>query len=144
MFGRGSYDMKDSLAAQMARGEGAGRTPERKLRGDVVIAAVADEEYGSFGTADLIRHLKPTRPSSPSRPRCEFVWRTRAICGSKSRPRGRAAHGSRFEQGVDANMRMGRFLRALDRWSTTCARARRIRWWGRRRCMPRRSRAAKA
>src|SRR6185436_6261177 len=27
---------------------------------------------------------------------------------------GRAAHGSKFEQGVDANMRMGRFLAELE------------------------------
>jgi acetylornithine deacetylase len=28
---------------------------------------------------------------------------------------GRAAHGSRFDQGIDANIRMGRFLAGLDR-----------------------------
>ena len=35
---------------------------------------------------------------------------------------GRAAHGSRFEQGIDANMRMGRFLAELGQTGTRPAR----------------------
>ena len=62
MFGRGSYDMKGSLAAQMAAAK-ALIDAGAKLRGDLVIAAVADEEYGSLGTADLINMSAPTPPS---------------------------------------------------------------------------------
>src|SRR5262249_53378085 len=57
MFGRGSYDMKGSLAAQIAAVK-ALIDSGAKLRGDVVIAAVADEEYGSIGTMDVIQHIK--------------------------------------------------------------------------------------
>src|SRR6202051_2708920 len=43
-----------------------------QLRGDVLVAAVADEEYGSLGTSDLIRHIKVdgaivTEPARPAR-----------------------------------------------------------------------------
>jgi acetylornithine deacetylase len=37
-----------------------------------------------------------------------FVW-------ARIETKGRAAHGSRFREGVDANMRMGRVLRELER-----------------------------
>src|SRR5437899_3200715 len=49
VFGRGSYDMKGSLAAQMVAIK-ALVDAGKKLRGNVVLAAVADEEYGSLGT----------------------------------------------------------------------------------------------
>ena len=53
LYGRGSYDMKGSLAACMAAAKALAGSGAR-LRGDVVVAAVADEEYGSLGTRDLI------------------------------------------------------------------------------------------
>src|SRR6185369_5175131 len=55
LYGRGSYDMKGSLAACMAAARALAASGTR-LRGDLVVAAVADEEYGSLGTRDLIDH----------------------------------------------------------------------------------------
>lgn len=114
MFGRGSYDMKGSLAAQMAAVKSLTDSSTR-LRGDVVIAAVADEEYGSLGTADLIRHVKTdaaivTEPTS-----VRICLAHKGYLWIDVETNGRAAHGSRFEQGIDANMRMGRFLAELDK-----------------------------
>lgn len=113
IWGRGAYDMKGSLAACMAaaRAIGAGSTP---LRGDLVIAAVADEEYGSLGTADLATHTL-TDGAIVTEPTANrvclahkgYLWIEVAVAG-------RAAHGSRFEEGVDANLRMGRFLHRLE------------------------------
>src|SRR5258708_7260948 len=57
VYGRGSFDMKGSLAACMAAAKALVDTGVR-LRGDVLVAAVADEEYGSLGTSDLIRRVK--------------------------------------------------------------------------------------
>ena len=111
LYGRGAYDMKGSLAAQMAAAKalaGAG------LRGDIVVAAVADEEYGSVGTADLIPRYKVDAAivTEPTALRVclahkGYVWIEVTV-------EGRAAHGSRFDLGVDANMRMGRLLAALE------------------------------
>jgi acetylornithine deacetylase len=57
LYGRGSFDMKGSLAACMAAAKALADSGVR-LRGDVLVAAVADEEYGSLGTRDLIRRVK--------------------------------------------------------------------------------------
>ena len=112
LYGRGAYDMKGSLAACMAAVRTLARSGPR-LRGDVVVAAVADEEYGSLGTAGLVETVRTdaaivTEPTSLRICRAHkgYVWLEAVV-------EGRAAHGSRFEEGVDANLRMGRFLGGL-------------------------------
>lgn len=52
--GRGSYDMKSGLAAMMIA---ASRVAARPRRGDILLALVADEEYGSAGTEEVLRHF---------------------------------------------------------------------------------------
>jgi len=114
MFGRGSYDMKGSLAAQIAAVK-ALKDSGAKLRGDVVIAAVADEEYGSIGTADLITHLKTDAAIVTEPTAAKICLAHKGYLWVEVETKGRAAHGSRFEEGIDANLRMGRFLAHLDR-----------------------------
>ncbi|HWZ31582.1 MAG TPA: ArgE/DapE family deacylase [Bryobacteraceae bacterium] len=112
MFGRGSYDMKGSLAAQITALKAiAGK----ELRGDVVIAAVADEEYGSLGTMDLIKHVKTDAAIVTEPTAVQICLAHKGYLWIEVETKGRAAHGSRFEQGIDANMRMGRFLAELDK-----------------------------
>jgi len=113
LFGRGAYDMKGSLAACMAAAKAIARS-RTPLRGDLVVAAVADEEYGSIGTAGLLRTLRTdaaivTEPTSLRICRAHkgYLWIEVEVLG-------RAAHGSRVDLGVDANLRMGRFLVALE------------------------------
>jgi len=113
MFGRGSYDMKASLAAQIAAAKALAES-NVKLRGDLVIAAVADEEYGSLGTADLIRHVKTDAAIVTEPTAVQICLAHKGYLWIEVETKGRAAHGSRFEQGIDANMRMGRFLAQLD------------------------------
>ncbi|MBI4421448.1 MAG: M20/M25/M40 family metallo-hydrolase, partial [Gemmatimonadetes bacterium] len=55
LYGRGAYDMKGSLAACIAAAKALADARQR-LAGDLLIAAVADEEHASIGTADVIRH----------------------------------------------------------------------------------------
>ncbi len=52
LYGRGAYDMKGSLAAIMVAGAEAARA---SLRGDVLVAAVADEEVYSIGAEAVAR-----------------------------------------------------------------------------------------
>lgn len=113
MFGRGSYDMKGSLAAQIAAVK-ALIDSGAKLRGDVVIAAVADEEYGSLGTMDVIHHLKTDAAIVTEPTAVQICLAHKGYLWIEVETVGRAAHGSRFEQGIDANLRMGRFLSSLE------------------------------
>lgn len=114
LYGRGAFDMKGSLAAQLAAAK-ALIDNDVGLQGDLLIAAVADEEYASIGTADLLNYYRPhgaivTEPTDLALCLAHkgFVW-------LEVETLGRAAHGSRFDLGIDANMRMGRFLSHLER-----------------------------
>jgi acetylornithine deacetylase len=114
LYGRGSYDMKGSLAACMAAARTLAGSGAR-LQGDLVVAAVADEEYGSIGTADLATRV-PTDGAIVTEPTSLRVCRAhKGYLWIEVTVEGRAAHGSRFEQGIDANLRMGRFLARLER-----------------------------
>src|SRR6266567_6049900 len=48
LYGRGAYDMKGGLASIMLT---AAAAKQRRLRGDVMLTAVVDEEYASIGTS---------------------------------------------------------------------------------------------
>ena len=114
IYGRGSQDMKASMAAMMASAKAlvdAGIS----LRGDLIITGVADEEHSSLGTEALVKHIKAdaaivTEPTDMHLCRAHrgFIWFDIEVFG-------RAAHGSRYAEGIDANMRMGRFLAELDK-----------------------------
>ncbi len=109
VFGRGAYDMKGSLAACMAAIKALAESGSR-LRGDVVVAAVADEEYGSLGTTDLIQHLKVDGAIVTEPTALDVCLAHKGYLWIEVEIAGRAAHGSKFELGIDANMMMGRFL----------------------------------
>lgn len=114
LYGRGAYDMKSGLAACMLAVEAA---QGLNLRGDVMLSAVADEEYGSIGTeallaewsrwpADAVLIAEPTELDISIAHR-GFVWLDIETMGI-------AAHGSRPQLGVDAIVKMGVALVALD------------------------------
>ena len=118
LYGRGSYDMKGSLAACIEATRAIAMS-EQALAGDVLIAAVADEEYASIGTADLLVRRERgeldfdaaivTEPTSLA-----LCVAHRGFTWLEIETQGLAAHGSRYHIGVDANIRMGRVLRELE------------------------------
>ena len=55
LHGRGAYDMKAGLAACMLA---AARLRSEGLAGDVVVAAVADEEYASIGVQSVLKRRR--------------------------------------------------------------------------------------
>jgi acetylornithine deacetylase len=113
LYGRGSADMKGGIAAMCA---GAYRAAQDGLAGEIIVAAVADEEYESLGTRALIAQgvradacvvTEPTRLAIMPAHR-GFVWLEVEVTG-------RAAHGSRWDIGVDAIRHAGLLLAELDR-----------------------------
>ena len=115
MHGRGAYDMKGSLAACLAAAK-ALVDANVALRGELVLAAVADEEYASLGTAEVARRV-PVQAAIVTEPtELDLCIAHKGFVWLEVETRGRAAHGSRFFEGIDANMHMGRFLARLDRF----------------------------
>ncbi|MCC6627372.1 MAG: M20/M25/M40 family metallo-hydrolase [Chloroflexi bacterium] len=111
LYGRGAMDIKSGVAAMA--GALATLAEGQPLAGTVILAAVADEEAESLGTEHLARTvradaaivLEPTdlRPCLAHR---GFVW-------LEVETHGRAAHGSRPAEGIDAILMMGGFLAEL-------------------------------
>jgi acetylornithine deacetylase len=113
VYGRGAFDMKGSLAACMAAAKALVDSGVR-LRGDVLVAAVADEEYGSLGTSDLIQRVKVDGAIVAEPTGLEVCLAHKGYLWIEVEVAGRAAHGSKFELGIDANMKMGHFLSRLS------------------------------
>ncbi len=111
LYGRGSLDMKGSLAAIMLAGRQA---VGRGLRGDVIVAAVADEEAGSIGTEAVLDRYRADAAIVAEPTWLRLAIAHRGFVGLEIEVTGRAAHGSRPERGIDAVVRMGRVLVRLE------------------------------
>jgi acetylornithine deacetylase len=114
LYGRGAYDMKGSLAACMTAAKALADSGTLAA-GSVVVAAVADEEYGSIGTSAVIRNIRTDAAIVTEPTALDVCLAHKGYLWIEVETEGRAAHGSRFEEGIDANMRMGRFLAELDK-----------------------------
>ncbi len=114
LYGRGAFDMKGAVAAYMTAAK-ALKDAGTSLRGDLIVAAVADEEYGSCGTADLARRIRVDGAVVTEPTALRLCVAHKGYLWIAVEVKGRAAHGSRFLEGVDANLRMGRFLGKLAR-----------------------------
>lgn len=107
LYGRGAYDMKSGVAAILVA---AARARELRLRGDVVVTAVCDEEAGSIGTAAVAasRTADAAIVSEPTELKLAIAHR--GFVAFELETAGRAAHGSRPELGIDAIALMGQAL----------------------------------
>src|SRR5512138_2405364 len=111
LYGRGAYDMKGGLAACMQAIVEAGR---RRLRGDVILAAVVDEEYASLGTATVVETVHADAAIVAEFTELQVVLAHKGFVWFDIETTGRAAHGSRPDLGVDAIAHMGRVLVQLE------------------------------
>jgi len=113
MYGRGTFDMKGGLVASLAALK-AVVDSGTQLKGDVVVAAVCDEEYASIGTERVMEKTRVDaaivgEPSALQIERCHkgFAW-------IDVETKGLAAHGSAWQVGVDAIVEMGKVLTSLE------------------------------
>lgn len=118
IYGRGAQDMKSGIAAAVTALLAVSQECE-SLRGEAVLAAVADEEDQSIGTQCFLRDWPQSKPF-------DFALVTEptdlAVCTAHKgfawlevTTQGIAAHGSRPQEGVDAIRSMSRVLQRLDR-----------------------------
>ncbi len=113
LYGRGAYDMKGGLAACMVA---AARARRHDLRGDVIVTAVADEEYAGLGTIAVAGRYWADGAIVAEPTELELVIAHKGFAWFDVETFGVAAHGSRPHLGVDAIAKMGHFLVALDRF----------------------------
>ena len=115
VYGRGSCDMKSGVASMCIGALRAHRRAGDSAKQQIIITAVADEEYESIGmralldggiTAECAVLTEPTRLSICPAHR-GFVWVEIAFTG-------RAAHGSRYDVGIDSIRHAGLVLAELD------------------------------
>jgi acetylornithine deacetylase len=111
VYGRGAYDMKGSLAACMLATVEAAR---RDLRGDVILTAVADEEFASVGTEAVAAGVGADAAIVTEPTEMQIAIAHRGFVHLEVETHGRAAHGSRPELGIDAIAKMGRVLVGID------------------------------
>lgn len=111
LFGRGSYDMKSGVAALMVAGA---RAASQSHAGDIILALVADEEYASTGTAEVLRHVTADAAIVVEPSGMEVTLAHKGFTWFDVTIEGRAAHGSRPDLGIDAIAKAGGFLVALD------------------------------
>src|SRR5919197_4387107 len=110
LYGRGAYDMKAGLAAALVAAREAARLG---LAGDVVVAAVADEEHASLGVQEALRAVTADAAIVTEPTELEIVVAHKGFVWAEIEVTGRAAHGSRPDLGVDAIVKTGPILTAL-------------------------------
>jgi len=113
LYGRGAADMKGGIGAMCAA---AWRAARERVAGEIIVAVTADEEYESVGTRAMLERGVRADAAIVGEPtgldvmpaHRGFVWIEVVVAG-------RAAHGSRWEIGVDAIRHAGLLLAELDR-----------------------------
>ncbi len=126
IYGRRAADMKGAIAAII----GAVKSivdSEVKLRGDLIIHAVADEEAGGkLGTGYLVEkgyaRADGAVVTEGSVFNGEICLRpaVRGLCWIEVETRGRAAHASKPWAGVNAVLHMAKVLLALKQYELKC------------------------
>ena len=105
LHGRGAYDMKSGLAAALIAC--------RESPGGVMVAAVADEEHASVGVQEVLASHTADAAIVTEPTELELIVAHKGFVWLEVEVEGRAAHGSRYEEGVDAIVRAGPILTGL-------------------------------
>jgi acetylornithine deacetylase len=116
LLGRGGLDMKGSLAVVLSVVESCARSG---LAGDLVVAAVADEEGASLGMEAVLRRMarigcRPAAAIVAEPTGLRLCVAHRGFAWVTITTHGRASHSALPGEGIDAIARMGRVLVALE------------------------------
>ena len=111
LYGRGAQDMKGGVAAMIAA---AGVLARSWIRGRLIVAAVIDEEHMSLGAEALVREYRADMAVVTEPTDLRVAVGHKGFAWVDIETHGRAAHGSRPDEGRDAIAMMGRVLVALE------------------------------
>jgi acetylornithine deacetylase len=110
LYGRGAYDMKAGLAAALIACRDS-----QGLAGEVIVAAVSDEEHSSRGIQETLPYLQADAAIVCEPTELTIAVAHKGFAWTEIEVHGKAAHGSRPHLGVDAILKTGPILVALDR-----------------------------
>ncbi|HID23389.1 MAG TPA: acetylornithine deacetylase, partial [Planctomycetaceae bacterium] len=119
LYGRGSCDMKGSVACMLAAAE---RFRPEELNEPIYVGLTADEEVGYYGAAEIAQRSRLFREMVEGQSRgiigepteLEVVYAHKGAYWMRATSRGRAAHSSTRE-GVNANLAMIPYLVEMKR-----------------------------
>ena len=114
VYGRGSQDMKGGLVAMMGAAGVIAANGGPKA-GRLIIAGVIDEEYSSIGARELVKEWRAAAAVVGEPTDMSVAVGHKGFEWVEIDVEGRAAHGSRPLEGLDAILRMGRVLSRLER-----------------------------
>ncbi|KAF9516478.1 hypothetical protein BS47DRAFT_1340818 [Hydnum rufescens UP504] len=119
LYGRGAFDMKGGVGALLVA---AANAKEAQLRGDIIVACVADEEYASAGTAEVLEAgWRADGAIVPEPTELQILLAHKGFVWAEVDVIGVAAHGSRPDLGVDAITKAGHFLVEIDHYAERLA-----------------------
>lgn len=119
LYGRGTSDMKGGLMAMVMAADALKRGSVR-LKGDLILSAVADEETGALGAKSWVQAggLQGVSAVVIGEPTNLDVYiAEKGACWIEITTYGKTAHGSMPELGINAVMHMTAALQALARLS---------------------------
>ena len=117
LHGRGTQDMKSGVAAMIDAARvvaGGGGL----AAGRVVVACVVDEEHSSIGADALVTRWRADAGVVTEPTDLDIAVAHKGFEWAQVDTVGRAAHGSRPGEGIDAILHMGRVLHALQELDT--------------------------
>jgi len=113
MHGRGSCDMKGSIAAMMSAMLSLANSNQR-LNGDVIFSGVVDEEYESIGMYELVKRFRTDAAIVGEPTSMNIATAQKGYAWLEIETTGRRIHGSTPEKGVDAIEKMAIIISKLD------------------------------
>ena len=112
LYGRGSHDMKAGLAAAIVAVERIAAAGDR-LAGDVIVAALCDEEWRSIGAEDLVQRYKADAAILPEPSNLDVVTAHGGFSWHELTSYGVQAAGVEQDRGRDAIGKLGPILTAI-------------------------------
>ena len=124
IYGRGSADMKGGITAVVTAIQQIVKA-ETKLEGDIILFAAAGEETDSCGAKRFVRDYGDKLPSLagvvlPEPTNFDVVTAHRGMLWLEVNTKGKAAHGSSPELGINAISSMKTVLDALENYKIEC------------------------
>jgi len=114
LHGRGACDMKGALAAMIWALKSLAESGTR-LRGDLIFTAVVDEEYKSIGIKKLVEEYRADAAIVGEPTGTKVAIAHKGFVWIEVEVRGRAAHGSVPEKGVDAIAHASKVVSRLEK-----------------------------